>query len=122
MFVAVDGAVAGVIGVADPIKATTPEALRKLVRDDGVRVVMLTGDNRTTAEAVARQLGIDEVEAEILPEHKSEVVDAPARPRPHRRHGRRRRQRRAGAGRGRRRHRHGHRDGRGDRERRRHAR
>ena len=73
MFVAVEGRPAGLIAVADPIKATTAEALKTL-RDDGVRIVMLTGDNRTTAQAVARRLGIDEVEAEVLPERKNEVV------------------------------------------------
>ncbi len=73
IFVAIDGAVVGVIGIADPIKETTPAALRAL-RKDGVRVVMLTGDNWTTARAVAKRLGIDEVEAEILPEDKSKVV------------------------------------------------
>ncbi len=73
MFVAVDGQAAGLLGVADPIKASTPEAIR-LLHDDGVRIVMLTGDSRTTAEAVARKLGIDEVEAEVLPERKREVV------------------------------------------------
>ncbi|HEX8537081.1 MAG TPA: copper-translocating P-type ATPase, partial [Cystobacter sp.] len=73
MFVAVDGKPAGLLGVADPVKATTPEALAALHRE-GVRVVMLTGDSRTTAEAVARQLGIDEVVAEVLPEGKGDVV------------------------------------------------
>ncbi|MEE8203591.1 MAG: copper-translocating P-type ATPase [Alphaproteobacteria bacterium] len=73
MFVAVDGAAAGLIAVADPIKETTPEAV-KLLQDNGVHIVMLTGDNRTTAEAVARRLGIDEVKAEVLPDEKSEVV------------------------------------------------
>jgi Cu+-exporting ATPase len=73
IFVAIDGLASGVLGVADPIKATTPDALQAL-RDDGVRVVMLTGDNWTTARAVAKRLGIDEVEAEILPEDKSKVV------------------------------------------------
>lgn len=73
MFVAIDGAVVGLIAVADPIKETTPEALKRL-RDDGVRIVMLTGDNRTTAQAVADQLGIAEVEAEVLPERKNEVI------------------------------------------------
>jgi Cu+-exporting ATPase len=73
MFVGVDGALAGLIAVADPIKATTAEALKTL-RDDGVRIVMLTGDNATTAQAVAAKLGIDEVEAEVLPERKNEVV------------------------------------------------
>jgi Cu+-exporting ATPase len=73
MFVAVDGAAAGLIAVADPIKATTPAALSAL-RQAGLRVVMLSGDNRSAAEAVAAELGIDEVEAEVLPERKSEVV------------------------------------------------
>jgi len=73
VFVAVDGQVAGLLGVSDPIKATTPEALRRL-RRDGVRVVMVTGDSRTTAEAVARKLGLDDVRAEVLPEQKVEMV------------------------------------------------
>lgn len=73
MLVAIDGTVAGIIGVADPVKESTPEALR-LLRAEGVRVVMLTGDNRTTAEAVARRLGIEEVEADVLPEDKAAVV------------------------------------------------
>ena len=73
VFVAVDGKLAGVIAVADPIKATTPIALSGL-HAEGIRIIMLTGDNRTTAEAVARKLGIDQVEAEVLPDHKSEVV------------------------------------------------
>jgi Cu+-exporting ATPase len=73
MFVAVDGKSAGLIGVSDPIKESTPEALRML-HDDGIRILMLTGDNRITAEAVARKLGIDEVEAEVLPEQKGEIV------------------------------------------------
>jgi Cu+-exporting ATPase len=73
MFVAVDGRAAGLIGVADTIKASAPEALRAL-RESGMRLVMLTGDSRRTAEAVARTLGIDHVEAEVLPERKSEVV------------------------------------------------
>ena len=73
MFVAVDGAAAGLIAVADPIKETTPEAV-KLLQDNGVHIIMLSGDNRTTAEAVARRLGIDEVKAEVLPDEKSEVV------------------------------------------------
>ena len=74
VFVVIDGAAAGIIGIADPVKATTPEAVRAL-RADGIRVVMLTGDNRTTAEAVARRLGITEIEAEILPEDKSKIVE-----------------------------------------------
>jgi Cu+-exporting ATPase len=73
MFVAVDGRPAGALGVADPVKASTPEAIRML-RADGVRLVMLTGDSRTTAEAVARRLGLDAFEAEVLPAQKSEVV------------------------------------------------
>jgi P-type Cu+ transporter len=73
MFVAVDGQPAGLLGVADPIKPSTPEALQ-LLREDGVQVVMLTGDSRTTAEAVARTLGIERVEAEVLPEQKGEVI------------------------------------------------
>jgi Cu+-exporting ATPase len=73
MFVAVDGKPAGVIAVADPIKATTPAALAGL-RADGVRIVMLTGDNRTTAQAVAAKLGVGDIEAEVLPEQKNAVV------------------------------------------------
>jgi Cu+-exporting ATPase len=73
MFVAVGGQLAGLVGVGDPIKPSTPEALAAL-RDEGIEVVMLTGDSRTTAEAVARSLGIARVEAEVLPEHKSELV------------------------------------------------
>ena len=73
MYVATGGAMTGLIAVADPVKATTPQALAAL-RETGVRVVMLTGDNRTTAETVARRLGIDDVEAEVLPEQKSLVV------------------------------------------------
>ncbi len=74
IFAAIDGKAAGVIAIADPIKATTPDAVRAL-RQAGVRVVMLTGDNRATAEAVARKLGIDEVEAEVLPQDKGKVVE-----------------------------------------------
>lgn len=73
ILVAIDNVIAGVLGISDPIKATTPAALEAL-RNDGVKVVMLTGDNWTTARAVAEQLGIDEIEAEILPEDKSKVV------------------------------------------------
>jgi Cu+-exporting ATPase len=73
MYVAAGEALTGLIAVADPIKASTPAALEAL-REAGVRIVMLTGDNRTTAEAVAKRLGIDEVEAEVLPEQKSAVV------------------------------------------------
>jgi Cu+-exporting ATPase len=74
VFLAIDGKAACVIAVADPIKKTTPDALRALAAD-GVRVVMLTGDNRTTAQAVARKLGIAEVEAEVLPDQKNAVVE-----------------------------------------------
>ncbi len=73
MFVLVDGKPAGLLGVADPIKETTPEAVKQL-HAEGIRIVMLTGDSRTTAEAVARKLGIDEVVAEVLPDQKVEVV------------------------------------------------
>jgi Cu+-exporting ATPase len=73
IFAAVDGRVAGLIAIADPIKQTTPAAMRAL-RDEGVRIVMLTGDERATAEAVARQLGIEEIEANVLPEQKGAVV------------------------------------------------
>jgi len=73
MFVAVDGKPVGIIAVADPIKATTPAALARL-KADGIRIVMLTGDNRTTAEAVARKLGITDIEAEVLPQQKNAVV------------------------------------------------
>ncbi|MFG1480245.1 heavy metal translocating P-type ATPase [Xanthobacter sp. V4C-4] len=74
VMVAVDGRAAGVIAIADPVKETTDAALKRLARE-GVRVVMLTGDNRTTALAVAKQLGITEVEAEVLPAHKAAVVE-----------------------------------------------
>ncbi|KQO66568.1 heavy metal translocating P-type ATPase [Methylobacterium sp. SD274] len=74
IFVGVDGRVGGVLAIADPVKATTAEALAAL-RVEGIRVVMLTGDNRTTAEAVARRLGIEEVEAEVLPDQKAAVVE-----------------------------------------------
>ncbi|OHC92310.1 MAG: copper-translocating P-type ATPase [Sphingomonadales bacterium RIFCSPHIGHO2_01_FULL_65_20] len=74
IFAAVDGKAAGVLGIADPIKATTPEAIRAL-KAAGLRLVMMTGDNRTTAEAVARKLGIDEVQAEVLPQDKAAVVE-----------------------------------------------
>jgi Cu+-exporting ATPase len=73
MFVMVDGIVAGLVGVADPVKATTPEAIRQL-HAEGVRIVMLTGDSRTTADAVAGKLGIDEVVAEVLPGQKADAV------------------------------------------------
>ena len=73
MFVAVDGRAAGLLGVADPVKASTPEAIEKL-HQAGIRIVMLTGDNRQTAEAVARRLGIDEIRAEVLPQQKADEV------------------------------------------------
>ena len=73
IFVAVDGRAAGLIGIADPVKASTPEALAAL-KAAGIRVIMLTGDNRATAEAVARKLGIADVEADVLPDQKSAVV------------------------------------------------
>jgi Cu+-exporting ATPase len=73
IFLAVDGKVAAAIAIADPVKPTTPDALKALSKE-GIRVVMLTGDNKTTAAAVARRLGITEVEAEVLPDQKSAVV------------------------------------------------
>jgi Cu+-exporting ATPase len=74
MYVARDGAVCGLIGVADPIKPTT-RAAREALHEAGVRIVMLTGDNRRTAEAVARKVGIDQVEADVLPEQKHQVIE-----------------------------------------------
>jgi Cu+-exporting ATPase len=74
IYLAVDGKASGVVAIADPVKATTPQALKGLTAE-GVRVVMLTGDNLTTARAVARRLGITEVEAEVLPDQKSAVVE-----------------------------------------------
>jgi Cu+-exporting ATPase len=73
MLLAIDGRAAGLIGVADPIKNSTLDAIRAL-HEEGVQVIMLTGDNRTTAKAVARKLGIDRVEAEVLPEQKASIV------------------------------------------------
>jgi Cu+-exporting ATPase len=73
MFVIVDGKPAGLLGVADPIKATTPEAIKEL-HEQGIRIVMLTGDSRTTAQAVAGKLNLDEVVAEVLPHQKAEIV------------------------------------------------
>ena len=73
VFVAVDGRAAGLLAVADPIKESTPEAIRTL-HGEGIRIVMLTGDSRATAEAVARKLGLDEVIAEVLPDQKVEAV------------------------------------------------
>jgi Cu+-exporting ATPase len=75
MLAAIDGHLAGLLGVADPVKASTPEALKTL-RDEKLMVVMLTGDNSVTAEAVAKQLGIRHFEAEVLPQRKAEVVQA----------------------------------------------
>jgi Cu+-exporting ATPase len=73
MFVTVDGKVIGIVGVADPIKETTPEAVKKL-HEEGIRIVMLTGDSRTTAEAVSGKLGLDDVIAGVLPDQKADVV------------------------------------------------
>jgi Cu+-exporting ATPase len=73
VFVTIDGKAAGLLAVADPIKQSTPEAVT-LLHDSGVQIVMLTGDSRTTAEAVARTLGIERVEAEVLPDQKAEVI------------------------------------------------
>jgi Cu+-exporting ATPase len=73
IFVAINGKVAGAIAIADPVKATTPDALKAL-RDANIRIVMLTGDNRTTAEAIARRLGITDIEAEVLPDQKADIV------------------------------------------------
>ncbi|MBV8538779.1 MAG: heavy metal translocating P-type ATPase [Alphaproteobacteria bacterium] len=73
VLLSVDGTAAGVIAVADPVKAAAPEAVRTL-KAEGVRAIMVTGDNRTTAEAVARKLGIDEVRAEVLPQDKGRIV------------------------------------------------
>jgi Cu+-exporting ATPase len=73
MQIAIDGTAAGLIGVADPVKQSTPEAIRDL-HNEGVKIVMLTGDNHTTAMAVADQLKIDRVEAEVSPDQKAEIV------------------------------------------------
>lgn len=74
IFVSIDGQLAGLFGIADPVKASTPAALSKL-REQGLHLVMLTGDNRATAEAIARKLGIEHVEAEVLPDEKSRIVE-----------------------------------------------
>jgi Cu+-exporting ATPase len=74
MYVAIDGKAAGLIGVADPIKESTPDAIAALHRE-GLKIVMLTGDNRTTAESVARKLGLDNVVAEVLPEQKAAAIN-----------------------------------------------
>ncbi len=73
MFVAVDGKLAGILAVTDPVRETTPEAIRTLHRL-GLKVIMATGDSRATAEAVARQLGIDAIHAEVLPEDKARII------------------------------------------------
>ena len=73
IFMSVDNQVAGILAIADPVKDSTPAALKAL-RDEGIDVVMLTGDNRITAQAVGRRLGIDRVEADVLPDHKSDIV------------------------------------------------
>jgi Cu+-exporting ATPase len=73
IFVAIEGAARGIVAIADPVKETTPAAIEGL-HALGIHIIMLTGDNRTTAEAVARRLGIDEVAAEVLPDKKSEIV------------------------------------------------
>lgn len=75
MLIALDGKAAGIIGVMDPIKKSTPEAIEEL-HAQGIKIVMLTGDNKTTAEAVATKLNIDSVQAEVSPEEKSKVVSA----------------------------------------------
>jgi P-type Cu+ transporter len=74
VFVAIDGEAAGIIAIADPIKTSTPEAIASL-KKAGVEIIMLTGDNAATAQAVARQLGIDRVEAEVLPMDKATVIE-----------------------------------------------
>jgi P-type Cu+ transporter len=74
IFAAIDGKAAGIFAIADPVKGTTPDALKALAAE-GIRIVMLTGDNRVTADAVARRLGINEVQAEVLPDQKSAVVE-----------------------------------------------
>ena len=73
IYVALDGLIAGIIGIADPVKPTTPDALAAL-KDEAIHVIMLTGDNRVTAEAVARNLGIADVKADVLPDRKSAIV------------------------------------------------
>ena len=73
MFVALDGTAGGFLSVADPVKDTTPEAIKSL-HAEGIRIVMLTGDNKTTAQSVADRLGIDEVVAEVLPDQKADVI------------------------------------------------
>jgi len=87
VFVSIGGRAAGFIAVADPIKASAPDAVRTL-REEGLQVLMLTATTRTTAEAVAREVGIDEVEAEVLPEQKRSQNSYSAGGRPHGGHGR----------------------------------
>jgi Cu+-exporting ATPase len=74
MFVVVDGSLAGLVGVSDPVKESAEDAI-KMLHQNGLRIVMLTGDNKTTADAVARRLGIDVVVADVLPDQKQEVVN-----------------------------------------------
>ena len=78
VLVAVDNRLAGLLGVADPIRASTPDAIRSL-HEDGLRIIMLTGDNLSTARAVAGRLGIDEVSAEVLPGQKQQVIERSSR-------------------------------------------
>jgi Cu+-exporting ATPase len=75
LFIAVDGRAAGIVAVADPVKATAVEAIR-LLHEAGLKIIMATGDNAVTAQAVARALGIDEVRADMLPEGKKQLIDA----------------------------------------------
>ena len=117
MFLVIGGRLAGLLAVADPIKPTAAEAIAKL-HALGLKLVMATGDNETTAKAVAAKLGIDEVRAGLRPEDKLALIDGLQGRGQGRGDGRRRHQRRAGPGQGRCRHRHGHRRRRGDGERR----
>jgi Cu+-exporting ATPase len=97
IFIGIDSKIAGALAIADPVKETTPQALAAL-REKGIRAVMLTGDNRTTAKTVAKRLGIQEVEAEVLPDQKSAGGREVQEGGPGRGDGRRRGQRCAGAG------------------------
>ena len=106
LFLVIEHKPGGVIAIADPIKATTQTALDTL-RNDGIQIVMLTGDDKTTAEAVARKLGIKEIEADVLPAGQEPHCQEAHGRRAHRRHGGRRRERRSGSGRGLCRHRDG---------------
>jgi P-type E1-E2 ATPase len=74
IFIAIDGKVAGIFAIADPIKETTPGALKALI-EEGIEIVMLTGDNRTTAEAIGKRLGLSRIEAEVLPDQKAAIVE-----------------------------------------------